>query len=125
MERVIGLGGLFLKSEDPKKLIEWYQKHLGINFQGSYIDWKFQNADGTARTGSNVFSIFKKESAYFDPSDKMVMINFIVRDLFALISQLKEEGVTIVGEPMAEDYGKFGWILDPEGNKIELWEPPV
>jgi len=72
-----------------------------------------------------VLSFFKNDSDYFAPSDKQVMVNFIVKDLFALLAVLKEEGITIVGEPMDEEYGKFGWILDLEGNKIELWEPPV
>lgn len=126
MERVIGLGGLFLKAKDPKTLIAWYEKHLGITFNGTtYTDWKFENADGSKRAGFNVFSVFKKDSGYFDPSEKDVMINFIVKDLFGLIEILKEEGVTIAGEPINEEYGKFGWVLDPEGNKIELWEPPV
>ena len=126
MERVIGLGGPFIKAKDPKTLVAWYEKHLGISFNGTvYTDWQFTNKDGSKRAGSNVLSFFKQESDYFAPSEKQVMINFIVRDLFALLAVLKEEGVTIVGEPMDEEYGKFGWIIDPEGNKIELWEPPV
>ena len=76
-------------------------------------------------SGYNVLSFFKADSNYFDPSDKQVMINLRVNDLFALLDELKEKGVTIVGDPMDEEYGKFGWIMDPEGNKIELWEPPI
>lgn len=125
MERVIGLGGPFIKANEPKKLAAWYEKHLGISFGGgTYTVWPFSNKDGSKKEGYNVFSFFKNDSDYFTPSDKSVMVNFIVKDLFALLSVLKEEGVTIVGEPMDEEYGKFGWILDPEGNKIELWEPP-
>lgn len=126
MERVIGLGGPFIKAKDPKGLAAWYEEHLGISFKGNtYTDWPFENTDGSKKVGSNVFSFFKEDNAYFAPSDKGVMINFIVKDLFALLAVLKEEGVTIVGEPMDESYGKFGWILDPEGHKIELWEPVV
>lgn len=127
MERVIGLGGPFIKAEDPKGLAAWYEKHLGITFNGAtYTAWQFANKDGSEKQGYNVFSFFKKESDYFAPSEKQVMINFIVKDLFALLAVLKEENVTVVGDPMDDkDYGKFGWILDPEGNKIELWEPPV
>jgi predicted enzyme related to lactoylglutathione lyase len=126
MERVIGLGGPFIKTNDPKVLAAWYEKHLGISFNGTvYTDWQFDNKDGSKKTGNNVLSFFKNDSDYFAPSEKQVMINFIVKDLFALLAVLKDEGVTIVGEPMDEEYGKFGWILDPEGNKIELWEPPV
>jgi predicted enzyme related to lactoylglutathione lyase len=125
MERVIGLGGPFLKVNDPKAMAAWYEKHLGIQFKGNvYTDWPFSNADGSKKSGSNVLSFFKKDSSYFAPSQGPVMVNFIVKDLFALLEELKKEGVEIVGEPMSEEYGKFGWILDPEGNKIELWEAP-
>jgi predicted enzyme related to lactoylglutathione lyase len=126
MERVIGLGGPFIKANDPKALAAWYEKHLGISFNGTvYTDWPFDNKDGSKKAGNNVLSFFKNDSDYFAPSEKQVMLNFIVKDLFALLAVLKEEGVTIVGDPMDEEYGKFGWILDPEGNKIELWEPPA
>ena len=125
MERVIGLGGPFIKAKDPKALAAWYEKHLGLSFKGTvYTDWQFTNEDGSKKAGNNVLSFFKEQSDYFAPSEKSTMLNFIVKDLFALLPVLKEEGVTIVGEPMDEEYGKFGWILDPEGNKIELWEPP-
>ena len=125
MERVIGLGGPFIKANDPKALAAWYEKHLGIPFNGSvYTVWQFVNEDGSIKTGYNVLSFFKNDADYFSPSEKQVMLNLIVKDLFALLVVLKEEGVTIVGEPMDEEYGKFGWILDLEGNKIELWEPP-
>lgn len=125
MERVTGLGGSFIKANDPRALAAWYEKHLGISFNGTtYTDWQFSNKDGSKRTGYNVLSFFKASSDYFNPSEKQVMVNFIVKDLFALLKILKEEAVEIVGDPMDEEYGKFGWILDPEGNKIELWEPP-
>ncbi len=126
MQRVTGLGGPFIKAKEPKELAAWYEKHLGVFFNGNtYTDWQFVNNDGSKKQGYNVLSFFKADSDYFAPSDKGVMINFIVKDLFGLLAVLKQEGVTIVGEPMDEEYGKFGWILDPEGNKIELWEPPV
>ncbi len=126
MERVIGLGGPFIKARDPKAMAAWYEKHLGVDFKGNvYTDWPFSTADGTKKAGYNVFSFFKEDSDYFAPSEKSVMLNFIVRDLFALLKVLKEEGVESIGDPMDEEYGKFGWILDPEGNKIELWQPPA
>lgn len=125
MERVTGLGGPFIKANDPKAMAAWYEKHLEISFNGTtYAGWEFTNADGSKKTGSNVLSFFKKESDYFAPSEKQVMLNFIVKDLFGLLAVLRTEGVEIIGEPMDEDYGKFGWIMDPEGNKIELWQPP-
>lgn len=126
MERVTGLGGPFLKAKDPKALAAWYEKHLGIQFNGSvYTVWPFTTTDGSKKSGYNVFSFFKNDADYFNPSEKQVMVNFIVKDLFALLEVLKQEGVQVVGEPMDEEYGKFGWILDPEGNKIELWQPPA
>ncbi len=125
MERVIGLGGPFIKANNPKELAAWYEKHLGISFNGTtYSAWEFTAEDGSKKSGNNVLSFFKNDADYFAPSEKQVMLNFIVKDLFALLAVLKNEGVEIVGDPMDEEYGKFGWIMDPEGNKIELWEPP-
>ena len=120
MERVIGLGGPFIKAKDPKTLAAWYQKHLGIPFQGTYAMWMPPEKP----VGFTLFSLFKADSDYFSPSTKDTMINFMVKDLFGLIDILKTEGVTIAGEPTDTEYGKFGWIVDPEGNKIELWQPP-
>ncbi|MBM3416176.1 MAG: VOC family protein [Bacteroidetes bacterium] len=126
MERVIGLGGPFIKANDPKALAAWYQKHLGIDFKGAtYTVFQFADEKGKPTAGYNVFSFFKKDADYFNPSKKEVMINFIVQDLFGLLEVLKSEGVEIIGEPLDEEYGKFGWVIDPEGNKIELWQPPV
>ncbi len=126
MNRVIGLGGPFIKANDPKALAAWYEKHLGIDFKGSvYSVLQFTGEEGKLIPGYNVLSFFKKDSDYFAPSTKDVMVNFIVEDLFGLLEELKKEGVTIVGDPMDEEYGKFGWIMDLEGNKIELWQPPV
>jgi predicted enzyme related to lactoylglutathione lyase len=124
MERVTGLGGVFLKASDPKALALWYQEHLGINFGNNlYTDFRWINPQHPTEPGHTAFSFFKKETAYFQPSGKDFMINFRVKDLKQLLSTLKEEGVTIVGEPEEFEYGKFGWITDPEENKIELWEP--
>ena len=124
MQRVTGIGGFFLKAKDPKALAAWYDKHLGFSFGNNlYISFKWVNEDNPAVPGNTVFSFFKKESTYFDPSASPFMINFRVKDLVTLLEKLKEEGVEIIGEMMEEDYGKFGWIMDPEGNKIELWEP--
>jgi predicted enzyme related to lactoylglutathione lyase len=126
MGKITGLGGVFIKADDPKSLADWYQQTLGISFNGSsYVDLPFTGADGKLTAGSNVFSFFPNHSAYFDPSEKKVMINFRVEDLFGLLEELKGKGVELIGEPVDEDYGKFGWIMDPEGNKIELWEPPA
>jgi predicted enzyme related to lactoylglutathione lyase len=125
MGKITGLGGVFIKANDPKSLADWYQQQLGISFNGSsYVDLPFADADGKLSPGSNVFSFFSNDSKYFAPSQKQVMINLRVEDLFGLLEDLKAKGVELTGAPMDESYGKFAWIMDPEGNKIELWEPP-
>ena len=100
---------------------DWYNTHLGLNTDdyGCTFWWKDENGNKC----STQWSPFKEDTKYFAPSEKQFMMNFRVADLKGLLKQLKEEGVTIVGEIEEYDYGKFGWILDPEGNKIELWEP--
>ena len=125
MQRVTGIGGVFIKAKDVKALAAWYDKHLGFSFgENSYVSFRWVNENNPAVPGSTVFSFFKKESKYFDPSASPFMINLRVKDLVALLETLKGEGVEIVGEMTEEGgYGKFGWIMDPEGNKIELWEP--
>ena len=120
-KRVTGIGGLFFKTEDPETIKAWYGKHLGlpVDAYGCTFWWKDQ--DG--KDCSTQWSPFKKDTTYFAPSDKPFMMNFRVHDLEKLLETLEAEGVTVVGEMRTYEYGKFGWILDPEGNKIELWEP--
>lgn len=120
-KRVTGIGGLFFKTKDPKKTKDWYQKHLGFNTDdwGCTFWWK----DKEGNDASTQWSPFKDDTSYFEPSDKPFMFNYRVENLTELLVELKKEGVTIVGEPQEFDYGKFAWILDNEGNKIELWEP--
>lgn len=121
LNRVTGIGGFFFKANDAKKLVEWYGKHLGLitDQYGSTFWWKDNNGNDC----STQWSPFSEDTTYFSPSEKQFMQNFRVENLEALLENLKQEGVTIVGEIETYDYGKFGWILDPEGNKIELWEP--
>ncbi|WP_378180621.1 VOC family protein [Aquimarina sp. SS2-1] len=121
MKRVTGLGGVFFKTKDPKMTKEWYGKHLGlpVDDYGCTFWWK----DKQGNDCSTQWSPFKEDTNYFAPSKKEFMMNFRVENLVQLLKVLKEEGVTIVGKIEEYDYGKFGWILDPDGNKIELWEP--
>ncbi|HBI00432.1 MAG TPA: hydroxyacid dehydrogenase [Flavobacterium sp.] len=121
IKRVTGIGGFFFKSNDSKKLVEWYGKYLGLKTDqyGSTFWWK----DKEGNDCSTQWSPFAEDTTYFSPSEKQFMQNFRVENLEVLLEKLKQEGVTIVGEIQTYDYGKFGWILDPEGNKIELWEP--
>ncbi len=123
MKRVTGIGGLFFKTGNPDMIREWYGKHLGISMQdqhGAVFTW---GKEGKDEKGSTVWSPFKKTTTYFQPSEKDFMFNYRVENLEALMKVLKEEGVQVVGEMEVYEYGKFGWIMDPEGNKIELWEP--
>jgi len=121
MKRVTGLGGFFFKSTDPDASKEWYKTHLGLNTDdyGCTFKWKDENG----KDCTTQWSPFKDDTNYFEPSKKEFMMNFRVDNLVELLKVLKKEGVTIVGKMEEYSYGKFGWILDPEGNKIELWEP--
>jgi D-3-phosphoglycerate dehydrogenase len=120
-KRVSGIGGFFFKAENSKELMAWYGRHLGLKIDdyGSTFWWKDENG----KDCSTQWSPFAADTSYFAPSDKQFMQNFRVNDLENLLKKLSDEGVTIIGEMETYDYGKFGWILDPEGNKIELWEP--
>tara|TARA_R110002072_G_scaffold235697_1_gene393305 strand:+ start:19397 stop:20749 length:1353 start_codon:yes stop_codon:yes gene_type:complete len=118
---VSGLGGFFFKTKDPDHLKVWYKKHLGMNTD--QYGWTFWWKDKEGNDCSTQWSPFKEETDYFAPSEKPYMMNLRVKNLHKLLEQLKKEGVTVVGEVEEFSYGKFGWILDPEGNKLELWEP--
>ena len=123
MKKVTGIGGIFFKCKDPKKMTEWYQKHLGLttNPYGATFEW-FEGADSTKK-GQTQWTPFPETTKYFEPSTKEFMINYRVENLEALVVELKKEGVTIVDTIEAFDYGKFVHILDAEGNKVQLWEP--
>lgn len=122
--RVTGIGGVFFKSADPAGTREWYRDHLGIeseDFGGFAFQWS--EKDRPSETGYTVWSAFPDSTDYFAPSEQPFMINFRVQNLTLLLAALKEEGVEVVGEIEQHPNGKFAWILDPEGRKIELWEP--
>jgi predicted enzyme related to lactoylglutathione lyase len=123
MKKVTGIGGIFFKCKDPKKVNEWYKTHLGIetNQYGSNFEWR--QSEDPSKKGSTQWSPFSETTKYFEPSTKEFMINYRVDNLEALVEQLKKEGVTIVDKMETYDYGKFIHIIDLEGNKIELWEP--
>lgn len=124
MKRVTGIGGVFFKSQDPEKLYGWYETHLGIKRHpgnGAMFEWKDSetNADG-----QTIWSLFPRATKYFDPSHASFMLNYRVDDLDTLLTVLKQEGVEVDDRREDSEYGKFAWIMDPEGNRIELWEPP-
>jgi len=123
MKRVTGIGGIFFKCKDPKKIREWYQVHLGVNTNqyGAVFEWR-QGAD-SSKKGFLQWSPFSEKTQYFAPSTKDFMINYRVENLETLIAELKKEGVTVTDSIQTFDYGKFAHIMDTEENKIELWEP--
>lgn len=123
IKKVTGLGGIFFKCKDPKKIREWYQTNLGLNTNqyGTVFEW-YQGADST-RKGFTQWSPFKETTKYFEPSTKDFMINYRVENIHILVDELKNNGVTILDTIQTYDYGKFVHVLDPEGNNIELWEP--
>jgi predicted enzyme related to lactoylglutathione lyase len=125
MERVTGIGGIFFKAEDPEKMKAWYQKHLGVMAEkDGYVAFQWREANDPDRIGCTVWSLFPGDTKYFDPSPAPFMINYRVADLDALLAQLREEGVQVEDRIEEYEYGRFAWVMDPEGNRIELWEPP-
>lgn len=121
-KKATGIGGIFFKCKDPKKVRAWYQKHLGLktNQYGTVFEWR-QGAD-TAKKGFTQWSPFKESTKYFEPSTKDFMINYRVENLTALIAQMKKDSVTVLDTIETYSYGKFVHIMDIEGNKLELWE---
>ena len=122
MKRVTSLGGIFFKCENPEQIREWYNKHLGINTDAYGTSFEWRKSDKAEEKGYTAWSPFKADTKYFDPSPKEFMINYRVENLEELVKILKSEGVQVVDEIESFDYGKFVHIMDPEGNKIELWE---
>jgi predicted enzyme related to lactoylglutathione lyase len=123
MKRATGIGGIFFRCDDPKKMSKWYQKHLGINMFGGNGYFQWRENDKPRNVALSILGFFAKKTKYFGPGKKQFMLNFRVDNLEALLKQLKKEGLKVQNDIEVYDYGKFAWITDPEGNKIELWEP--
>lgn len=123
IRKVTGIGGIFFKCKDPKKIREWYQTNLGLhtNQYGAVFEWR--QADESQKKGFSQWSPFGEKTKYFEPSTKDFMINFRVADMESLVSELRKNNVVVTDSIQTYDYGKFVHIMDPEGNKIELWEP--
>ncbi len=120
MKRVVGIGGVFLKAKDPEALRAWYQTHLGIDIQawgGTAFPWDRPG-------GVTVWSIFPDTSEVFAPSASPFMVNYVVDDLHAVLEALRSERCEVDAKVDESEYGKFGWVMDPEGNRVELWQPP-
>ncbi len=123
MKKVTGIGGIFFKCNDLDKMKEWYNTNLGLSADKYGTTFEWLQADEPEKKGSTTWSPMADSTTYFQPSAKEFMINYRVANLEGLIEELKREGVTILDEMETYEYGKFIHILDPEGNKIELWEP--
>lgn len=123
MGKVTGLGGVFVKTKDSAKLKKWYGEHLGVPVDDYGATFKFRDHEDPKVEGYSVWGLFKKDTKYFDPSEKEFMINFRVEDLDGLLESLEAAGIKQVGKMEEYDFGRFAWIIDPEGTKIELWEP--
>jgi len=126
MKRVTGIGGIFFTARDPVALRAWYQKHLGIEVQewgGAAFRWA--DADGHPAAGTTIWTIADAAGSQFAPGTSAFMVNYRVADVHALMQALRAEGCNVIDKTEDSEYGKFGWVVDPEGNKVELWEPPA
>jgi len=126
MKRVTGIGGIFFKAKDPAALGAWYQKHLGIPVEawgGAAFRWAGEH--NPSGTGTTIWTPFAADTSYFAPSTAPFMINYRVDDLHALLAALRAEGCAVDDKVEESEYGKFGWVMDPEGNRLELWQPPA
>jgi len=122
--RILGIGGIFFKTADQAKTREWYAKHLGLVTEGQGVMLPWREHDDPQKEHFTVWSTFPSNTDYFGPGQATFMINYIVDGLDALLERLQKEGVKIDPKRMNEPYGRFAWIYDSDGNKIELWEPP-
>jgi len=125
MTRVTGIGGIFFNSPDPVSLRAWYRDHLGIDVEAwGGTSFKWADAEGKPTAGTTVWNVGDATSNTFAPSTAPFMINYRVADLHALVTALKAEGCKMLDKLDESEYGKFAWVIDPDGNKVELWEPP-
>lgn len=122
-KKVTGIGGLFFKCKDPAKIKEWYQANLGMTMDDYGTSFEWREGEDSTKYGFTQWSVFRETTKYFLPSTKDFMINYRVENLVTLVDELKKAGVTVTDTIQVVEYGKFVHIMDPEGNKIELWEP--
>jgi catechol 2,3-dioxygenase-like lactoylglutathione lyase family enzyme len=120
--KILGIGGIFFKSANQQQMREWYGKHLGLEDKGEGVMLPWREKDNPENEHVTVWTVFPGNTKYFEPSQAF-MVNYIVDDLDALLERLQKEGVKIDPKRQDADYGRFAWIYDPDGNKIELWQP--
>ena len=120
---IVGIGGIFFKSANRDQMREWYAAHLGLADKGGGAMLPWREHDDPQKEHVTVWTVFSNSTHYFDPSNASFMVNYIVDDMDALLDRLKQEGVKIDAKRVNESYGRFAWIYDLDGNKIELWQP--
>ena len=126
MARITGIGGVFFRAKDAPALHAWYKQHLGVDVQswgGASFDWT--DSEGKPTGGTTAWCVVPADSEQFAPSKASFMVNYRVEDLPALVAALKAEGCNVLDKIDDSEYGKFAWVIDPEGNKVELWQPPA
>ena len=124
MAKVIGIGGVFFRSNDPERLYGWYEKHLGLKrTPGAGVIFPWRQVDEAGAPAMTVWSLFPENTDYFGTTNPRFMLNYIVDDLDGLLQALDAEGAHIDPRRQDSEYGRFAWVTDPEGNRIELWEP--
>jgi catechol 2,3-dioxygenase-like lactoylglutathione lyase family enzyme len=125
MERVTGIGGVFFKCGDVETTKQWYRENLGVQGEHGYVAFHWRDHADPTQEGITTWSPFPKDTTYFEPSKAPFMINYRVANLAKMLEQLRAAGCAVDEKVEDTEYGKFGWVMDPDGNRIELWEPPV
>jgi predicted enzyme related to lactoylglutathione lyase len=125
MAKVLGIGGVFLKCGDPERLYGWYERHLGLRRDSAgCVLFPWRHAADPTKEGMTAWSLFPRETAYFGPGPQAVMVNYIVDDLDGVLQALRKAGAQVDDKQEEHPYGRFGWAIDPEGNRMVLWQPP-
>ncbi len=125
MAKVLGIGGVFFRSDDPERLYGWYEKHLGLaRHPGGPVIFPWRQADHPDTAAMTVWSLFPRDTDYFGPTKPAFMVNYIVDDIDGMLADLRAAGAQVDDRREDSEYGRFAWVTDPEGNRIELWQPP-
>jgi len=122
--RVIGIGGIFLRSKEPKRLARWYRQHLGLALESQVVTFEWLSPNPGNRPGVTLWAALPNDDRDWGRGRPTAMVNYRVDDLDALLAQLRQEGVEVEGKTEESEHGRFGWVTDPDGNRVELWEPP-
>lgn len=123
--RVTGIGGIFLRSKEPKRLARWYREHLGMEIENQIVVYEWLSPGNGNRRGSTVWAALPSDDRDWGRGHPTAMVNYRVDDLDRVLAELKKEGVEVDGKTEESEYGRFGWVMDPDGNRVELWEPPT